>query len=134
LLFRGAEQAEVATAAAGISEEGWLVYAELAGSAVSEQRGPAVLQMALTHAGVRRPVYLRRAPSVRLGDRDLDLHPRQSAAQGVFLRPWLGSGTAMLFPDTPVVSRRVWQPLQARTGLPKTPQPADGSGAAAEPP
>jgi hypothetical protein len=102
------------SAAAGIDGEKMFVYAEIATAPDRNQDG-ALLHSLLKQMGCSRPVLLSERLQVALGgQRDLAGHPVALQRDTSRLCRFAGPGGQLIFKDTPVVARRVWEPLQAK--------------------
>jgi hypothetical protein len=133
-----ATESVAATSAVGIDGEGMLVYAEVA-TAPARDRDGAMLGALLREMGCQRPLLLDQSLRIALGgERDLGGHPVAASRTDTRLYRAEGPGARRIFAHTPIVDRKVWEPLQARRvryfRKPKREEPDAGMAAQASDP
>lgn len=98
----------------GIDAEGMLVYAEVA-TAPDAREDPKMLARLLGEMGCPSPVLLAEPLGIALGgDRDLGGHPAPASRADQRLCRAPGPRAQRIFTSTPIVDRRIWEPLQAK--------------------
>jgi hypothetical protein len=103
-----------AAAAVGVDRDGMLVYAEVA-TAPDQSSDGKLLERVLGELGAASVLLLERPLDAALGgDRDLAGHPVTRARAGARLMRRTSPGARRIFPDTEIVTPKVWYPLQAR--------------------
>lgn len=111
--YVASDRAAIATtAAAGIDEDGMLVYARVTEGGRPESDG-ALLRSLLESLGCRDLLFFPRPLGAELGAPGAEA-PVRAPGSGVVLVRADGPGARRIFADTPIVGPKRWAPLQTR--------------------
>lgn len=104
-------EAARAQAAVGIDEDGMMIYARIT-EGPDPERDRDLLQRLLERLGCTARLFLPRPLGASLGEHDDAAS--ESPSTRVVLKRRSGPGIRTLFPTTPIVSPKTWQPLQRK--------------------